>query len=185
MTTTITTTKTTKTTNQINSFAPLIKSTSNASDKQKKFYNTIAIDDSFKANLGGYSKDKFGNLAGNNFDLAEIGKEAENEALDDKAKMFIMSTVTDSVLRNVFKETAKEMWQVLCAKYEAKDVQGLNFTRRKFLNCKQENESVECYIDRVASLRDELEANEIEVDDLESIMTCKEFHQSMKYLFNC
>ena len=67
VTTTITTTKTT---NQINSFAPLIKSTSNASDKQKKFYNTIAIDDSFKANLGGYSKDKFGNLAGNNFDLA-------------------------------------------------------------------------------------------------------------------
>jgi len=115
--------------------------------------------------------DKSWVACGNNFDLAEIGKEAENEALDDKAKMIIMSTVTDSVLRNVFKETAKEMWQVLCAKYEAKDVQGLNFTRRKFLNCKQENESVESYIDRVASLRDELEANEIEVDDLESIMT--------------
>ena len=60
----------------------------------------------------------------------------------------------------------------MCKKYEVKDAQGINFTRRKFLYCKQEgNETVECYIERVFRLRDELEAAAHQVIDIDAIMT--------------
>jgi len=70
----------------------------------------------------------------NSFDLEEEGKEAANVVSDEKAKLIIMSTITDCVLRSVYKETANEMWKALCTKYEVKDIQGVNFTRRKFFN---------------------------------------------------
>jgi hypothetical protein len=106
------------------------------------------------------------------FSIAEKEKEEQNTTLDEKAKLIIMSTITDNVLRSVYKETAKEMWAALCTKYEVKDAQGINFTRRNFFNCKQENnESVASFIERVASLREELEAAEHEMKDIDSIMT--------------
>ena len=93
------------------------------------------------------------------FDLDEEDKKETNEAFNDKVKTIIISTLTVRVLRNVYKDTASEMWELLCNKYEVKDAQGINFTRRKFLNCKQEgNETVENHIERVFMLRDELEA---------------------------
>ena len=83
-----------------------------------------------------------------------------------------MSKITDCVLRIVYKETAKEMWAALCTKYEVKDIQGINFTRRKFFNCKQEtNESVENFIERVVRLREELATAGHEIKDKDSFMT--------------
>ena len=60
---------------QLSKVPSLNKKTSNSSDTievQKKYYNQIAIDKKFekKVSLTGYNKDKHGNLAGNNFDLA-------------------------------------------------------------------------------------------------------------------
>jgi hypothetical protein len=72
------------------------------------------------------------------FNIAEAGKVAENEKLNSRAKLIIISTISDNVLRSVYKETAKEMWAALCTKYEMKDIQGINFTRRNFFNCRQD-----------------------------------------------
>ena len=49
-----------------------VSTSSDILEKQKKYYNQIAIDESYKdmAKMSGAQKDKFGNLAGNKFDLA-------------------------------------------------------------------------------------------------------------------
>ena len=82
-----------------------------------------------------------------------------------------MSTLTDRVLSNLYKDTALVMWKLLCNKYQVKDSQGIYFTSRKFLNCKQEsNETVESLIERVFRLRKELEAAAHQVKDKQAIM---------------
>jgi hypothetical protein len=105
------------------------------------------------------------------FNLAETGKEEQNVNLDEKAKLIIMSTITDIVLRSVYNDTAKEMWKAICAKYEVMDIQGISFTRRNFFNCKQvSNESVAGFIERISRLREELEAADHEVKAIDFIL---------------
>ena len=82
----------------------------------------------------------------NDFDLEVEG----NTEKDEKAKLIIMSSITDKILRKIHKLTANEMWEALVKKYEDKDLQGVNFSRKKYFNSKQgANESVEDFIDRV------------------------------------
>ena len=54
------------------------------------------------------------------FDLDKEDKKEINIALYDKEKTIIMSTLTDRVLCNVYKDTSSEMWKLLCYKYEVK-----------------------------------------------------------------
>ena len=53
----------------------------------------------------------------NDFDL-EV---EENSEKDEDAKLIIMSSITDKVLRKIHKPTANEMWEALVKKYEDKD----------------------------------------------------------------
>ena len=76
----------------------------------------------------------------NDFDLEVEG----NTEKDEKAKLIIMSSITDKILRKIHKPTANEMWEALVKKYEDKDLQGVNFSSKKYFNSKQgANESVE------------------------------------------
>ena len=96
----------------------------------------------------------------------------DNEEKDEKAKLIIMSSITDKILRKIHKPTAKEMWEALIKKYEEKDVQGLNFSRKKFFNSKQgTSESVEEFIDRVINSREELEIAGLTISETDVILT--------------
>jgi hypothetical protein len=92
---------------------------------------------------------------------------------DEKAKLILMSSIQDNILRKLPRKTAKEIWTNLHAKYEDKNLQNLIFLRRRFLNSKQEaNENVESYIDRVEMLKEELEAiSANNVSDEDAVMT--------------
>ena len=67
-----------------------------------------------------------------NFDIEESGKEAINEELNIKAKHIILSTITDNVLRKVYKELAKEMWTLLIESYEKYYVREIFYIKKKF-----------------------------------------------------
>jgi hypothetical protein len=90
-------------------------------------------------------------------DTEEV-KKSKNK-INDKAKYIIVSALTDKVLRKVQKDSAKEIWNSLNSKYQNKDAHGINYARRKFFNAIQnDKESVEEFIDRISSMKEELEA---------------------------
>ena len=69
---------------------------------------------------------------------------AERSKKDQKAMFIITSALSDSILNSVYDESALGLWKNLINKFEAKSLQQINFTRRQFFNCKQEeNETVE------------------------------------------
>jgi hypothetical protein len=77
---------------------------------------------------------------------------------DEKAKLILMTSINDNILRKLPRKTAKDIWLILKDKYEDKNLQNVIFLRRRFLNSKQEaKESIEDYIDRVELLEEELE----------------------------
>ena len=64
------------------------------------------------------------------------------------------------------------MWEALVKKYEDKDLQGVNFSRKKYFNSKQgANESVEDFIDRVINSDEELEAAGLIILEHDVILT--------------
>ncbi len=72
---------------------------------------------------------------------------------DEKAKLILMTSINDNILRKLPRKTAKDIWLSLKDKYEDKNLQNVIFLRRRFLNSKQEaKESIEDYIDRVELL---------------------------------
>jgi hypothetical protein len=63
---------------------------------------------------------------------------------EDKAKLILMSSIQDNILRKLPRKSSLEIWTALHTKYEDKNTQNVIFLRRRFLNIKQEsNESVE------------------------------------------
>ena len=99
------------------------------------------------------------------FDLNEGNDEARKakKKKDEKAKVILISTIHDNILRNISRNTSKDIWKALMAKYEVKNVQNIISLRRKFINSKQgQNETIEEYIDRIKNVRNEIEKTENE-----------------------
>ena len=119
-----------------------------------------AIKDEFKIKLEGEVENK-----------AE--KEKKNEEADDKAKFILMSTISENILRNISRKSAKDMWKSLTDKYEDTNLQNVIFLRKRFLNSKQElNETVEDFIDRVEIIKEELETvHTVEIKDEDTALT--------------
>ena len=106
------------------------------------------------------------------FDLNE-GNDQEKKAkekTDEKAKLLLMSSISDDILRKLARNSAKDIWKSLLERYEAKNVQRILSLRRKLLNLKQEkNETVESFIDRVNGTANNLNkavGQKIDEDDL-------------------
>ncbi len=77
---------------------------------------------------------------------------------DDKAKLILMSSIQDNILKKFPRKEAKQIWKALHEKYEDKNTQDIIFVRRRFLNMKQEtNETIEHYIDIFEMLEEDLE----------------------------
>ncbi len=89
------------------------------------------------------------------------GQEDEKKAKmkkDNKAKVILVSSIHDNILRNLPIDTAKSFWKALIAKYESCNIQNIISIRRKLLNIKQAaNETIVDYIDRVMNLKNEIE----------------------------
>jgi hypothetical protein len=101
-------------------------------------------------------------------------KDDDDEAIekDDKAKIILMSAISDDVLRRITRRTAKEIWTQVIAKYEDKHAQNKAILRRRFLNAKQDqNESLQDFVDRIKNLREELEATSYKVTDQDTAIT--------------
>jgi hypothetical protein len=65
---------------------------------------------------------------------------------DEKAKLILMSSKQDNILRKLPRKEVKQIWKALHEKYEDKNTQNIIFVRRRFLNMKQEtNETIEDY----------------------------------------
>ena len=91
---------------------------------------------------------------------------------DKKARFLLMSVISDDVLRNLPRPTAKEIWTSLISKYEKKSVQSLIFLRTKLMNAKQKsNENVEEFVNRIRNIRKEIEESGNTVHDDEVAMT--------------
>jgi hypothetical protein len=92
------------------------------------------------------------------------GQEDEKKAKmkkDNKAKVILVSTIHDNILRNLPIDTAKSIWKALVAKYEYSNIQNIISLRRKLMNIKQlVNETIVDYIDRVMNLKNEIEKTE-------------------------
>ena len=72
-----------------------------------------------------------------------------------------MSSIQDNILRNIPRDTSKNIWNALTAKYEANNVQNIVSLRRRLMNSKHgNNETIEEYIDRIKSLRNKIEKAE-------------------------
>jgi len=88
------------------------------------------------------------------------GQEDEKKAKmkkDNKAKVILVSTIHDNILRNLPIDTAKSIWKALVAKYEYSNIQNIISLRRKLMNIKQlVNETIVDYIDRVMNLKNEI-----------------------------
>ena len=68
----------------------------------------------------------------------------EKKKKDDKAKVILVSTIHDNILRNIPIDTAKNIWKALTAKYELSNIQNIISLRRKLMNAKQGiNEAME------------------------------------------
>ncbi|CAF0879208.1 unnamed protein product [Brachionus calyciflorus] len=91
---------------------------------------------------------------------------------DEKAKVILMTSIEDKILRRLTRKTAKEMWKGLTSRYENKNIQNIMCLRKRILNSKQEeNESVEDFIDRVQNLREEIEGLGLKMTDQDISMT--------------
>ena len=97
------------------------------------------------------------------FDLSEgnDNEKKDKKKKDEKAKVILMSTIHDNILRNLPRNTSKDIWNALLTKYEIKNVQNIISLRRKLMNSKQgDNETVEEFIDKVKNIRNEIEKAE-------------------------
>ena len=108
------------------------------------------------------------------FDIAESGKEAANAKMNKKAKLIIVQSITDSILRKISKDAltdlAKDLWANIIATYESMDEFSIIFLRGKFLHLKQEsNESLDSFIAKVKRVRQELESAGETVTDRDEI----------------
>ena len=108
------------------------------------------------------------------FDFAESGKEAANAKMNKKAKLIIVQSITDSILRKISKDAltdlAKDLWANIIATYESLDEFSIIFLRGKFLHLKQEsNESLDSFIAKVKRVRQELESAGENVTDRDEI----------------
>ncbi|CAF1077662.1 unnamed protein product, partial [Brachionus calyciflorus] len=91
---------------------------------------------------------------------------------DEKAKVILMTSIEDKILRRLKRKTAKEIWTSLTNRYENKNFLNIMCLRKKILNSKQEdNESVESFIDRVQNLSEEIEALGLKMTDQDIAMT--------------
>ena len=92
------------------------------------------------------------------------GQEDEKKAKmkkDNKAKVILVSSIHDNILRNLPIDTARSIWKALIAKYESCNIQNIISLRRKLMNIKQAvNETIVDYIDRVMNLKNEIEKTE-------------------------
>lgn len=74
----------------------------------------------------------------------------------------------------------------LCKKYEEKDVHGINSARKKYFNSKQENkESIKEFLDRVNTMRDELEAASCEISDEDKMTIVQEIKPEYEIVVQC
>ena len=96
----------------------------------------------------------------------------EKNLKDEKAKVILMTSVEDKILRRLTRKTAKEMWKGLTSRYENKNILNIMCLRKRILNSKQEEkESVEDFIDRVQNLREEIEGLGLKMTDQDIAMT--------------
>ena len=96
-----------------------------------------------------------------NLNEGEDNEKKDKKKKDEKAKVILMSSIQDNILRNIPRDTSKNIWNALTAKYEANNVQNIVSLRRRLMNSKHgNNETIEEYIDRIKSLRNEIEKAE-------------------------
>ena len=101
----------------------------------------------------------------------DVSKE-NNEQKDDQAKLILVTSIADPILRKINRETAKDMWDSLIEKYEKKNLHMMSYERKKFLNAKQEkNESIEEFGDRLLKMKDELAMGGYNVEDEDASLT--------------
>ena len=108
------------------------------------------------------------------FDPAEGDEEEKKnkKELNIKAKLIIMSSMTDDILRKVPRESAKTIWKTLKNRYEEKNGPSILATERNFLTSKQSaNETVESFIDKIQSMRESIEASGNKISDEDTAMT--------------
>jgi hypothetical protein len=95
-----------------------------------------------------------------------------NAEKDEKAKVIMMTSITDSILRKLPFTSAKAMWKALMKRFEDKSTQNVIFLLQRFMNHRQdEEESVENFTDRVVQARENLAALDQELADSQVILT--------------
>ena len=100
----------------------------------------------------------------------EINDKTRNK--EDRAKMILMSSIDDKILRRLRRKSASDIWDDIVVKYQDTHAQNVVFLKRNFLNSKQQiNESLSDFIDRTLNLRDEIEALQHHITDIDTSMT--------------
>ncbi len=64
----------------------------------------------------------------NDFNLNEgdDNEKKDKKKKDEKAKVILMSTIQDNILRNIPRDTSKNIWNALTTKYVSKNVQNID-----------------------------------------------------------
>ncbi|CAF1047938.1 unnamed protein product [Brachionus calyciflorus] len=89
------------------------------------------------------------------FNSETLEKKLKNEI----AKLILMTSIEDRILRGLTRKTSQEIWKSLLNRYENKNIQNIMCLRKRILNSKQDDdESVEEFVDKVQNLREEIEA---------------------------
>jgi hypothetical protein len=95
-----------------------------------------------------------------------------NAEKDEKARVILMTSITDSILRKSPFTSARAVWKALMKQFEVKSTRNVIFLLQRFMNHKQdEDESVENFTDRVMQARESLAALDQEVADSQVILT--------------
>jgi hypothetical protein len=91
---------------------------------------------------------------------------------DKKALSFVKDALSDNLFRKYKEQSTKEIWEKLKKDYEIIDAQLLFVKRNKFLFCKKNrNESMSDYLNRLTSLKEELNEAGNQVSEQDFVLT--------------
>ena len=98
--------------------------------------------------------------------------DAAKVVLDNKALSFVKDSLSDNLFRKYMTETnTKDLWSKIQADYNVVDAQLLFVKRNKFLFCKKaRHESMEAYLNRLTSLKQDLADAGSQVNDSDFIL---------------
>ena len=95
-----------------------------------------------------------------------------NERKDTEAKIILMSSIADNILRQLPRKSAKDIWDSLSRKYRDKDYQSVIFIRQKLFNSRQKpGEKLDDFVERIRCIINELFAANHNITDDELVLT--------------